>query len=293
MKVETTLIEQAVDANSYLNFLKRNDKKTYKDAAQAYSKKLLATISNDDEKTYFSFVERSCSYFYRIYETHDIVTPIIAVDIFIDKGMSKQHVDEIMKRARSINKKVRTIHFFLNHNSHLNNLLSKVNGKNVGDAMVGLVKDSYDYLKTFDYPTEISFERLKKTEISIASRLEFDAHQQSKSSRCRSLKFKDIKWLYDHSFKKNWPIFVAKENGLILGAIGISISKDRAGHIMTIFVAPNSQKRGISSFLYYRAMKYFKSEGVRSYSGVSSTKEVLRSGKKMGRCIHSRYVEIR
>ncbi len=287
------LIIQSSLYSSYLRFLKKHNKNLYKPAVSHYLDYMKKTFIERAESYTFNFSGSVCTKLYSIYPSHDLGVPIIAVDILIDTEMTQNDFKNILKEAKLMNQRIRTIHFYLSANGQAKSFFNKIKDENIGHAMIAFVQTSYRYLKTFEFSSDVRIEKLKENEVKKIINLEMAAHSQSKTSRCSSLGKINFQEFYSFCFKKKSAMFVAKEGlGHILGIIVVSISKDKLGHIMTIAVDPPEQKRGVSTFLYFHAMKYFKEKGVKAYLGVSSTSEVLKMGKKMGRHTHSQYLEV-
>lgn len=286
------LMLQSARLSPYLCFLKKSNKKLYKAAVEHYLNHMTKTFVDRPDSYTFKFSGGVCTELYSIYSCSDLGKPIIAVDILIDTEISQEVFNVIFKKAQFLNENIKRIHFFFPVDSHVKEFVHKLQYTNVGDAMIGLVKDSYQYLREFEYSDNVVITKLKKSEVEKVIDLELSAHGKSQTSRCSSLQKKDFLNFYKFCFKRKFAAFVAKEDGNTIGVIVVSISKDKLGHIMTVAVDPLEQKRGVSTLLYFHGMKYLKTKNVEAYLGVSSTSEVLKVGKKMGRHTHSQYLEV-
>lgn len=81
--------------------------------------------------------------------------------------------------------------------------------------------------------------------------------------------------------------FVVRENGIFLGAIRMVYFKEpfmkKAAHVGDIIIAPESQGKGLSYFLYGCALRSAFAKGKRVFTGATTTKRVLDMAAKMKR----------
>lgn len=155
--------------------------------------------------------------------------------------------------------------------------------------LLGNTKKSLAILrsKQLDNP-DIKIALIEKKDINRLVELDRESHIKDKTSRMHTLfKRADAKKgmrKFYQGLLKNKSLLVAKERGKLVGDIGYFLDKKRKlGLIAAIFVARDSQGKGVSRLLYQRVLREFEKQKLPFYLGASTTERVLATAKSIGR----------
>lgn len=157
-------------------------------------------------------------------------------------------------------------------------------------AVLELAGDVKEALKVLKANNMHLIRKLKKTDIKQAAELEYRAHLFDKTSRMHTIakknKAKALK-MFSGSCKnliKHAHAFVSVDGNRITGLGAVFPNKKRnSANIATIAIHPAYQRQGISKSLYIQMLSSLKADGIRKFTGHSTTKAILKMAKKMGR----------
>lgn len=248
-------------------------------------------IENPEFETCFQLKSDKLEYFFQYWRDEDIGKKIITSDFVIAPTWPMKKVNFLISEMFDKDKRFKTAHFYVPIKSKLFKQLLKLGALNKGSHLFGTVKSSLNYLRAYDYDPSIVIRDFRAIDLEEATHVEYQAQKTSDSTRCDSLSRKDIKAFLNSMLQKRQKVLLALEDEKVIGLIATNINEMNIAHIMAISVLPSEQGRGLSKLLYFEALKFLKSKKVKVYSGVSTTKEVLKLAHAMDRSARYAYLE--
>ncbi len=290
--ISNKLLDDLFKANSYTSFFKENKFSISKRVEKKVKDLYKVDIENPKFSCQYSYKRTKLDYFFLYWADEDIGKKIITSDFVVPPKWSSKKIKELVQDIFNKDKRIKVAHFYTPIRSRIHSQLLELGAVNSGYHLFGTVTEGLQYLSQYEYDKEIEVCDLKESDIEEAIELEYWAQKLSPTTRCGALPRKEIRGFFNSLIKRKRKVILAKENGKIVGIIAPSINDFKVGHIMTISVQPNEQKRGLSKLLYCEALKYLKSKKVEVYSGVSTTSEVLGLSKRMKRKPRYVYLEL-
>ncbi len=290
--LNTELLNELFKHNNYTTYFVENGLPISKKVEDKVKKLYQNDLDNKKFTSHYSLSRRGLDFFYQFWTDEDIGKKIITSGFVVPPRLDIKSTKELIADVFDKDKRIKTAHFYVPIKSKLYRQLLELGATNNGSHLFGLVQDGLKYLSQYEYSKSIQITDFKKSDLEEAIELEYFAQKLSETTRCGTLPRKEIRCFFNSLLKRKRKVILAKEEGKIVGIIAPSINDFSVGHIMTISVHPDEQKRGISKLLYFEAMKFLKKEKVKMYSGVSTTTEVLGLSKRMKRKARYAYLEI-
>jgi N-acetylglutamate synthase-like GNAT family acetyltransferase len=292
MKTKNTkLIQELIKNNSYVKFYKKHKLNLRSKDIKLLEKSYREILNDESTNTRYDVSKSRLKYFYNYEKSSDLGEKVIFCEMDKPPKCTKEEMRDLLKEVSSLDKRIKKVQFYIPFGDRISESLENLGAKNRGLHLMAKVEDGLNYLSKYEYDSSIEVCDLSKKDLNAVVNLEYLAHKNSKTTRCATLPKKSIRALYSYLIKAKKKVILLKENSDVIGVLALSSNNFKIGHVMTIAVHPEHQKRGVSKLLYFEGLKYWKKQGVNVYSGVTTTHEVLGLAKRLKRVPVNVYYE--
>ena len=285
------LIQELIKNNSYVKFYKKYKLKLRSKDIKLLEKSYKEVLGDDKANATYELSKSGLKYFYNYEKSSDLGEKVIICEMDRPPKCTKVEMIDLLNKVSSLDKRIKKVQFYIPFGDKITEHLKKLGAKNRGLHLMAKVEDGLEYLSKYSFDSSVEVCDLTKKDLDAVVDLEYLAHKNSKTTRCGTLPKKSIRALYSYLIKAKKKVILLKENKELVGVLALSSNDFKIGHVMTIAVHPDHQKRGVSKLLYFEGLKFWKKQGIKVYSGVSTTHEVLGLAKRLKRVPVNAYYE--
>lgn len=268
-----------------IRFIEKNQVKL-KHSLLTSHKEFAKQVAWGEKRPYFYQLQgKKDDFLFTWNRSEELNSKVIELRFFLAPDLSQKTLSSFLSSLGQLDKRYRFLEFYLPTHSRLKAQLLKKGAITRGLHLYGKTNRYHRGRK------QLEFKDATQRDLPRLANLEYLAHQHDKTSRCfNRLNEKEYLLFYKDLLKNKHKVFFAFKEDDLIGVLAYRVNSLNTAHIMTIAIHPSFQGQGFSEDLYLEFFRRLKTDKVKVYSGVTTTRRVLQKAKKMGREVCYEYL---